>query len=96
LQQSRAFATGAEFAPTQGMRHGKAAWERVMRRNLTNTFRELMRTFAQPFDPYRPELHYMRGPGPKCRAKRGGTVTKAAPTVAGAIPTLGEIAEAHA
>ena len=19
--------------------------------------------------PYRPELHYMRGPGPKCRAK---------------------------
>ena len=20
-------------------------------------------------DPYRPELHYMRGPGPKCRAK---------------------------
>jgi hypothetical protein len=25
------------------------------------------------FDPYRPELHYMRGPGPKCRAKRAGT-----------------------
>jgi hypothetical protein len=26
------------------------------------------------FDPYRPELHYMRGPGPKWRAKyaRGG------------------------
>ena len=22
------------------------------------------------FDPYRPELHYMRGPGPACRAKR--------------------------
>jgi hypothetical protein len=21
-------------------------------------------------DPYRPELHYMRGPGPKCRAKK--------------------------
>jgi hypothetical protein len=21
------------------------------------------------FDPYRPELHYMRGPGPKCREK---------------------------
>ena len=21
------------------------------------------------FDPYRPELHYMRGPGPKSRAK---------------------------
>ena len=22
------------------------------------------------FDPYRPECHYMRGPGPKCREKR--------------------------
>jgi len=21
-------------------------------------------------DPYRPELHYMRGPGPKCLAKQ--------------------------
>ena len=24
---------------------------------------------ARLFDPYRPELHYMRGPGPKWRAK---------------------------
>jgi hypothetical protein len=24
------------------------------------------------FDPYRPELHYMRGPGPKWRAKHEG------------------------
>ncbi len=24
------------------------------------------------FDPYRPELHYMRGPGPKCHEKRAG------------------------
>jgi hypothetical protein len=24
------------------------------------------------FDPYRPELHYMRGPGPKWHAKHGG------------------------
>jgi len=24
------------------------------------------------FDPYRPELHYMRGPGPKWHAKRQG------------------------
>lgn len=23
------------------------------------------------FDPYRPECHYMRGPGPKCREKHG-------------------------
>jgi hypothetical protein len=26
---------------------------------------------AAMFDSYRPERHYMRGPGPKCRAKRG-------------------------
>jgi hypothetical protein len=25
--------------------------------------------FVKAFDPYRPELHYMRGPGPACRAK---------------------------
>jgi hypothetical protein len=25
---------------------------------------------ASLFDPYRPELHYMRGPGPKWREKR--------------------------
>jgi hypothetical protein len=27
--------------------------------------------FLRAFDPYRPELHYMRGPGPACRAKQG-------------------------
>ena len=26
--------------------------------------------FVAAFDPYRPELHYMRGPGPACDAKR--------------------------
>jgi hypothetical protein len=26
--------------------------------------------FEKAFDPYRPELHYMRGPGPACRAKQ--------------------------
>ena len=24
------------------------------------------------FGPYRPELHYMRGPGPKCRERDNG------------------------
>jgi hypothetical protein len=32
----------------------------------------LWRAFvAKAFDPYRPELHYMRGPGPAWRAKYG-------------------------
>jgi hypothetical protein len=26
--------------------------------------------FLRAFNPYRPELHYMRGPGPACRAKQ--------------------------
>lgn len=29
--------------------------------------------FVKAFDPYRPELHYMRGPGPACRAKQAGS-----------------------
>jgi hypothetical protein len=34
--------------------------------------RELwVRFFATAFHPYRPELHYMRGPGPAWRAKHG-------------------------
>ena len=28
---------------------------------------------VRAFDPYRPELHYMRGPGPAYRAKQGAT-----------------------
>jgi hypothetical protein len=27
--------------------------------------------FTKAFNPYRPELHYMRGPGPAWRAKYG-------------------------
>ena len=31
-----------------------------------------LRTWAKDiFDPYRPEQHYMRGPGPKWHAKHG-------------------------
>lgn len=29
------------------------------------------REMQRLFDPYRPECHYMRGPGPKCREKYG-------------------------
>ncbi len=29
------------------------------------------RFFTRAFSPYRPELHYMRGPGPAWRAKHG-------------------------
>jgi hypothetical protein len=31
--------------------------------------RRVRRLAASAFDPYRPELHYMRGPGPKWQEK---------------------------
>ncbi|HEY7244519.1 MAG TPA: hypothetical protein VH934_15645 [Xanthobacteraceae bacterium] len=34
-----------------------------------NVVADLLRTW---FDPYRPEQHYMRGPGPKWHAKHHG------------------------
>jgi hypothetical protein len=41
------------------------------RANHVAGLREFFRQFfAKAFDPYRPELHYMRGPGPACRAKQ--------------------------
>lgn len=36
-------------------------------------FVETWQRFVQmASDPYRPERHYMRGPGPACRAKQTG------------------------
>ena len=38
---------------------------------LPAQFGDLLRDLAKAlFDPYRPKLHYMRGPGPKWRAKQ--------------------------
>jgi hypothetical protein len=37
---------------------------------ILHEIRMFWRTFfVAAFDPYRPEQHYMRGPGPACRAK---------------------------
>jgi hypothetical protein len=43
--------------------------------------------FVRAFDPYRPELHYMRGPGPACRAKQD-TLTRIQPDGPGQALTL--------
>ena len=40
---------------------------------LGSAIAELQTVFKGLFDPYRPELHYMRGPGPKWREKYGNT-----------------------
>ena len=39
-----------------------------MFRSAAQFWQSLMRDLL---DPYKPELHYMRGPGPKWRAKHG-------------------------
>ncbi len=67
-----------------------------MRREFTKSIRDLSRSFAYLFDPYRPELHYMRGPGPKWHAKRTSIAAKALPAVAAAGRAMHEIAKAHA
>ena len=40
-----------------------------LRRGLNAITTGLQYLVARIRDPYRPELHYMRGPGPKWRAK---------------------------
>jgi hypothetical protein len=39
------------------------------------------------FDDYRPELHYMRGPGPKWHEKYGAEIDGASPAVTRALMT---------
>ena len=56
--------------------------------DLANLTRNLVKGL---FDTYRPELHYMRGPGPKWRAKHEGT-PRPGPGVAALMP----VAPGHA
>jgi hypothetical protein len=42
---------------------------------LTDLKASWQRLFSKLFNPYRPELHYMRGPGPAWRAKYGDPVS---------------------
>jgi hypothetical protein len=67
-----------------------------MRDTLNEAVRKLMRAFSRPLDPYRPELHYMRGPGPKCAAKRAGLPAGVLQTAQSNVTALGQIANASA
>jgi hypothetical protein len=46
---------------------------------LAAEFADLLRLLKSLIDPYRPELHYMRGPGPKWHAKHRPATTEAHP-----------------
>jgi len=50
---------------------------------LCGEFADLVRALKAVFNPYRPELHYMRGPGPKWHAKHDPV-----PAILDAIPAL--------
>jgi hypothetical protein len=60
----------AVFAPNTALAF-PLAWFATpsLGRVLGATARRWRRLTASLFDPYRPELHYMRGPGPKWREK---------------------------
>ena len=41
----------------------------LLRRRLVGLLARCLALLDSVCHPYRPELHYMRGPGPKCRAR---------------------------
>ena len=53
---------------------------RSFRMRIAETLRRLLRDW---FDPYRPELHYMRGPGPKWHEKHAQEASSASPDFPG-------------
>jgi hypothetical protein len=67
-----------------------------MLHNFANAIRELQRTFGDALNPYRPELYYMRGPGPAWRAKRTGNAMLAVPVRIDTAPALAKFIKAHA
>ena len=50
-----------------------------LRRRLNRIVTKCQRLLAVTCDPYRPELHYMRGPGPKWHAKHRQRIAHEAP-----------------
>jgi hypothetical protein len=70
--------TTATAFPARRKRPGSAA-------DIADLLRSLMRML---FDPYRPERHYMRGPGPKWRAKHAPRRFAFDPAAASALPAL--------
>jgi hypothetical protein len=66
-----------------------------MWRDFSKVVAELWRASGEPCSAYRPDLHYMRGPGPKWHAKYD-SLYQAAPSAAPKAPAVAELAERHA
>jgi hypothetical protein len=67
-----------------------------MWRRFAKAVHELQRTFAEGGGTYRPDLHYMRGPGPKWHAKYGNLAPKAMPTAHTRRSSMRASGEQHA
>jgi hypothetical protein len=67
-----------------------------MLQNFTTAVRELQRTFGDAFNPYRPELYYMRGPGPAYRAKTAPKARSADATRRRTMSTYRRLGNTHA
>jgi hypothetical protein len=67
-----------------------------MWRNLTKAVREFQRSMGEAGGSYRPDRHYMRGPGPKWHAKYGNLAPKTAPAVGTSPAALRGAAEHRA
>src|SRR5277367_6726503 len=63
---SNLYVTESTFAPPEANQNGGVS----MYREFAKAVGKVWRTIGDAFNPYRPELHYMRGPGPKWHAKR--------------------------
>jgi hypothetical protein len=67
-----------------------------MWRDFTKVLREVWRLSAPDGGAYRPDLHYMRGPGPKWRAKYGNLYPRASSPVAERGAGLRDLAQHRA
>jgi len=64
--------------------------------NLAKALRGLQRSLGESGATYRPDLHYMRGPGPKWRAKYGNLAPQPQPRADAVEPVLRAPAEHRA
>jgi hypothetical protein len=67
-----------------------------MWRDFVRVLREAWRLSEPEGGAYRPDLHYMRGPGPKWRAKYGNLYPKTQPQGAGHNAVLRDFAQHRA
>ena len=67
-----------------------------MWRDFSKALRGLLQIPGYSAASYRPDLHYMRGPGPKWHAKYGSLATKTSQTDSSSRPVLSDIAEHRA